>query len=113
MCIRDSNKGATSCTIATTTPDGIAGGEDGADITATCSIDLGMQGLANTTSRDLLNVCSFPSGEPNSNPFDCVVKVGAAFIQIVKATDPTSTQLFGFTLAAPSTDGTSKYAVQA
>jgi hypothetical protein len=106
-------KGATTCSITTTTPDGIAGGEDGADITATCSIDLGMQGLAGTTSRDLLNVCSFPSGEPNSNPFDCVVKVGAAFIQIVKATDVTSTDLFGFTLSIPATDGSSKYKVQA
>jgi hypothetical protein len=106
-------KGATTCAITTTTPDGIAGGDDGADITATCSIDLGMQGLAGTTSRDLLNVCSFPSGEPNSNPFDCVVKVGAAFIQIVKNTDVTSTDLFGFTLSIPATDGSSKYKVQA
>jgi hypothetical protein len=108
-----SGKGTTTCTIATTTPDGIPGGEDGADISATCSIDLAMQGLAGTTSRDLLNVCSFPSGEPNSNPFDCVVRVGAAFVQIVKATDVSSTDLFGFTLSIPATDGSSKYAVQA
>jgi hypothetical protein len=72
-----------------------------------------MQGLAGTTSRDLLNVCSFPSGEPNSNPFDCVVQAGAAFIQIVKVSDPVSTTLFGFTLSIPSTDGTDQYAVQA
>jgi len=106
-------KGATSCTIAQSAEAFPGTGDDGADISATCSIDLAMQGLTGTTSRDLLNVCSFPSGEPNSNPFDCVVRVGAAFIQIVKATTPASTQLFGFTLAAPSTDGTSKYAVQA
>jgi hypothetical protein len=107
------DKGTTTCGISTVTPDQLQGGEDGSDVVATCSIDLSMVGLAGKSSLDLLNVCSFPSGEPNSNPFDCVVQVGAAFIQIVKATDITSTQLFGFTLAAASTDGTSKYAVQA
>jgi hypothetical protein len=111
--VSGSNKGTTTCGIAVVTPDQLQGGEDGSDVLATCSIDLAMQGLAGTTSRDLLNVCSFPSGEPNSNPFDCVVKIGSAFIQLVKSTNPTSTQLFGFTLTTPSTDGTNKYAVQA
>jgi hypothetical protein len=106
-------KGTTTCGVGVVSPDQLAGGDDGADVVATCSIDLAMQGLAGTTSRDLLNVCSFPSGEPNSNPFDCVVKVGAAFVQIVKSTDVTTTQLFGFTMSAASTNGTSKYAVQA
>jgi len=109
--VTGANKGTTSCTI-TTGPDQLAGGEDGADVIATCSIDLSMQGLTGTTSRDLLNVCSFPSGEPNSNPFDCVVTPGVGFIQIVKATDVTTTKYFGFTMAGASTNGTSKYAVQ-
>jgi hypothetical protein len=107
-----SSKGTTTCGISLVA-DQLQGGEDGSDVLANCSIDLAMQGLAGKTSLDLLNVCSFPSGEPNSNPFDCVVKVGSAFIQITKNTDVASTQLFGFTLLNPSTDGTSKYAVQA
>ena len=110
--VTGANKGTTTCAISVVSPDQLAGGEDGADVVATCSIDLAMQGLAGTTSRDLLNVCSFPSGEPNSNPFDCVVTPGVAFIQIIKATDVTTSKFFGFTMAGASTNGTSKYAVQ-
>jgi hypothetical protein len=87
-------------------------GDDGFDVEATCAIDKTMPSLTGVTSIDLVNVCSFPSGEPNSNPFDCVVQAGAGFIQIVKTTNLTTTQLFGFTLAGAATDGTSRYAVQ-
>jgi hypothetical protein len=102
----------TTCTIAKV-PEAFPGqGDDGEDVEATCSIDTAMQGLAGVANPDLLNVCSFPSGEPNSNPFDCVVRDGAGFIQIVKLTTVTTTDKFGFTLAPASTDGSSKYAVQ-
>ena len=40
------------------------------------------------------------------------MSVGAGFIQLVKVANPSTTQLFGFTLSPGSTDGTSKYAVQ-
>jgi hypothetical protein len=108
-----SNKGTTVCTIASPVADGFPGmGDDGFDVEATCAIDKTMPSLTGVTSIDLVNVCSFPSGEPNSNPFDCVVQAGAGFIQIVKTTNLTTTQLFGFTLAGAATDGTSRYAVQ-
>jgi hypothetical protein len=106
------DKKTTTCTIASPVADGFPGaGDDGFDVEATCAIDKTMPitqpGDPAPTGFDLVNVCSFPSGEPNSNPFDCVVKVGAGFIQIVKK--PTTTTQFGFTLAGPATDATSKY----
>jgi hypothetical protein len=51
-------------------------GDDGFDVLAACSIELAAIGNASRTN--LLNVCSFPSGSPNSNPFDCVVTPGSA-----------------------------------
>ncbi len=57
----------------------------------------------------LLNVCSFPSQEPNSDPSDCVFVPDAGFIRIVKdATPNTTTATFSFTLdgvSAFSTNG--------
>jgi hypothetical protein len=109
---RVSNVLTTTCTVAVASEAFPGQGEDGADVKATCSIDRAIQGLAGASSLDLVNVCSFPSGEPNSNPFDCVVEVGAGFIQIVKVVDVAGADLFGFTLSPASTDGSSKYAVQ-
>ena len=63
-----------------------AAGDDSADVVAACSIPL--SAFSTTTTPNLLNVCSFPSGSPNSNPFDCVVTPGAGFITIKKATTP-------------------------
>src|SRR5678810_1192525 len=48
--------------------------------------------MGNVTPN-LLNVCSYPSGSPNSNPFDCVVTPGAGFLVIKKATRPQSSTL--------------------
>jgi hypothetical protein len=101
----------TTCSISMA-PEGIQGGDDGADVRASCIIDLDMAPLIGANEIELLNVCSFPSGSPNSNPFDCVVRAGAGFIQIVKTASPTTTTLFGFTLSPASTDGTKDYAVQ-
>lgn len=69
-------------------PDEIAGGDDGADVRAECNLklqDLGQ--TVNIANVDLLNVCSFPSGSPNSNPFDCVVTPAAGFLVITKSND--------------------------
>jgi hypothetical protein len=100
----------TTCTISQV-PNGIVGGQDGADTQAQCIIDLDMAPLSSATEIELLNVCSFPSGSPNSNPFDCVVLAGAGFIRIAKVVTPSSAALFGFTLSPASTDLTNKYAV--
>ena len=42
------------------------------DTVASCEIDL--DDVGGSTSARLLNVCSYPSGEPNSDPSDCVVE---------------------------------------
>jgi uncharacterized repeat protein (TIGR01451 family) len=111
----------TVCTI-TSVPDQMAGGEDGADIQATCDVrlrDLGPTvAIANI---DLLNVCSFPSGAPNSNAFDCVVTPAAGFLVIAETTTPASSSAyFGFrlrnasyTAAAAATNHDSAFSVQA
>jgi hypothetical protein len=35
-----------------------------------------------------VNTCSFPSGQPNSDPSDCITEPGSGFITIVKEADP-------------------------
>jgi hypothetical protein len=93
--------GNTTCTIQANVPNGFPAGDDGADTQAT------------PATSTLLNVCSFPSGEPNSNPFDCVVTAGSGFIQFVKATNFTTATLFGFTLGSTAAGFTPvNYAVQ-
>src|SRR5215217_3955900 len=73
-------------------------GDDSADVLAACSIPLAA--ISASTQPNLLNVCSFPSGSPNSNPFDCVVTPGSGFFQIKKATTPqNSGQTFSFTIS--------------
>jgi hypothetical protein len=79
-------------------------GDDGADVVAACSIPLSVFG--NNVSANLQNVCSFPSGSPNSNPFDCVVTPGAGFIMIKKATTPQSSgETFAFTITPTPAGG--------
>jgi hypothetical protein len=63
---------ASWCSVASAT-----GQFDATDTQATCNIslisdDLGIGGLDNAT---LLNSCSYPSQEPNSDPSDCVVTI--------------------------------------
>jgi hypothetical protein len=105
------------CTI-TKVADGIVGGEEGQDTQAECDIKLA--DLGQNITIDLLNVCSFPSGSPNSNPFDCVVTPQAGFLVITKSTTPTSsTAVFGYRLRnstntanATSTNGYDEFGVK-
>jgi hypothetical protein len=103
----------TNCSVVRVDGDGVPGGDDGADTEATCDLDLDSGPLAAEPDLELINVCTFPSGEPNSNAFDCIVQPGAGFIRIEKQTSPSGTgALFGFTLNPGATDGTSAYAVE-
>lgn len=112
------NVGSTTCSIAlvpTRLPgSGNANSQDDPtnDVQATCAIDLSLPAFQGVDMVDLLNVCAYPSGPPNSAPFDCVVTPGSGFIRITKLVDPAIVDLFGFTLSPASTDGSSKYAVQ-
>jgi hypothetical protein len=79
-------------------------GDDGADVLAACSIPLAA--ISASVTPNLLNVCSFPSGVPNSNPFDCVVQPGAGFLIIKKGTDPQSSgETSSFTVSPAPTGG--------
>ena len=68
------------------------------DTVATCSVDLDDFGGA---SAFLLNVCSYPSQQPNSDPSDCVVTPNSGFLTIVKVdTKAGDTTNFTFNLGA-------------
>jgi hypothetical protein len=111
---------STSCSISNVSEGFPGQGEDGSDTQAECSVLLTELGTnVNIANVDLINVCSYPSGSPNSNPFDCVVRAGAGFLVIVKSTTPSSDSYFGFQLRnasntadAIATNGQSKWSVQ-
>jgi hypothetical protein len=104
--------GSTGCTV-NVEPEPLPGapwsGDDGADVVAECGLDLGALGAGSSTN--LLNVCSFPSGEPNSNPFDCIVTPGAGFLLVEKDATPATSQSFGFTLSPAAANGTTAFSV--
>ena len=111
---------ATHCTVGKI-PDQIAGGDDGEDVQAVCSLKLTDLGVnINVADISLINVCSFPSGSPSSNPFDCIVSPASGFLVIQKNTTPANSNArFAFTLRnsnntlnATATNGYDDFAVQ-
>ncbi len=56
--------------------------------------------LFNMGNPEMINVCSYPSSEPNSAPSDCVFLAGAGFLEIVKVADPDIAEDFTFNLGA-------------
>ena len=100
--------GGTTCSVAVGNELAPWPGDDTPyDVLAECDLDL--TALPSTSNTNLLNVCSFPSGSPNSNPFDCVITPGAGYLVIQKATTPATTADFSFTLFPPASDGTTGY----
>ncbi len=69
--------------------------------------------LGNDTNPFLLNVCSYPSQEPNSSPSDCVVTPNAGFLTIVKDATPSDGPDFVFNLATgqKSDDGSTSWTI--
>lgn len=55
------------------------------DLQATCNIVMADVAASGAT---LLNVCSYPSASPTSNPNDCVLVPGTRTLTIMKVTDP-------------------------
>jgi hypothetical protein len=87
---------SSSCTIAVTSDDPFPAGDAYPnDTKATCNIVLADVGAA---SAKLINVCSYPSQEPNSDPSDCVLIPRDAFLTIVKVASPDDSTQFPFTL---------------
>jgi len=90
------------------------------DVNTACSTDDTVANLtvllADVGAADakLLNVCSYPSQEPNSDPSDCVVTPNSGFLTIVKVADPDDDATdFKFDLGAgqESQDGTSSWTI--
>ena len=53
----------------------------------------------NNQAAKLINVCSYPSQEPNSDPSDCVITPNSGFLTILKKSSPT-TGTFTFNTSA-------------
>jgi uncharacterized repeat protein (TIGR01451 family) len=98
---------ASSCNVSVTATQPFAAGSDSPnDLTATCTPT-----AADTAGGSLIDVCSYPSGQPNSDPSDCVVyKKSTGKIEVKKDlvpdTDPGlfNLQVDGVTKAADQGD---------
>jgi hypothetical protein len=69
-----------------------------ADTVAACTVRLADFG--DPTKAFLVNVCTYPSQEPNSDPSDCVVTPNDGFLTIVKQANPSDATTFTFNLGA-------------
>ena len=87
----------TSCNVAQSATDPFVGGEAyPLDTTATCTVQLSDVG---GTAAKLVNTCSYPSQQPNSDPSDCVLIPRDGFLVIVKNASPNDASAqFAFTL---------------
>ena len=90
-----------TCSLATV-PDtfgtrAMAQADTDLDTQASCVVELDDFGGMDAF---LLNVCSYPSGEPNSDPSDCVLAPDSGFLTIVKVADPNDGTTFTFDLGA-------------
>jgi hypothetical protein len=75
------------------------------DTQATCTIQLADLAVGGVTINDLelINTCSYPSQQPNSDPSDCVLIPRDAKIVIVKDAGGDTTTTFPFTVTEGST----------
>ena len=84
------------CTLVSPSgPDPFHGGLT--DAKASCTIDF--DDIAGQTDAQLLNVCTYPSQQPNSDPSDCVLIPRDAFVTIVKVAQPDVEVNFDFVLS--------------
>src|SRR5688572_13185451 len=82
-----------------------------ADTVANVTLQLSDVGGASVAK--LLNVCSYPSQQPNSDPSDCVVAPNSGFLTIVKTATPSDSTAFIFSLGAgqQSVNGTTSWTI--
>lgn len=80
-------KGTTACTVSQQNNDPFPAGDAyPTDTQGSCTIPLSVVGGASAT---LIDVCSYPSGSPNSVPSDCVLyRDNSARIEVKKVVDP-------------------------
>src|SRR5262245_6683945 len=70
------------------------------DTVAHCTVQLSDFGATNAF---LINVCSYPSSEPNSDPSDCAATPNSGFLTIVKDAGSDTQTAFTFDLGAGQT----------
>ena len=73
--------------------------------------DIRLADFGNPADAFLLNVCSYPSGEPNSDPSDCVFAPNNGFLTIVKVADPDDGTSFPFNASAQSESGDTSWTI--
>jgi len=93
----------TLCSVATTNDDPFPttalkgpGDDYPYDRTASCIIEFQS---TFTDSIEISNVCSYPSGPPNSNAGDCLAYEAGGFLQIIKAASPSDSTVFNFSVS--------------
>lgn len=89
------------CVISNTAGPGIPGG--GADTVIVCNItdlaaDSGVTALGSST---IINTCSYPSQEPNSDPSDCIFDAPDQFVALT--TDSTASTIASWTATVKDT----------
>ncbi len=72
------------------------------DTAAACTVQ--MSDFGGATNPFLLNVCTYPSQEPNSDPSDCVVAPNSGFLTIKKNANPDDGTTFTFNTNRPTSD---------
>ena len=73
--------------------------------------DIRLADFGNPADAFLLNVCSYPSGEPNSDPSDCVFAPNNGFLTIVKVASPNDGTSFPFNASEQSESNDSSWTV--
>ena len=63
------------------------------------------------TGAKLINVCSYPSGQPNSDPGDCVFTPNNGFLTITKVAPNGTTQQFTFNASAAASNGDAQWTI--
>ena len=73
--------------------------------------DIRLADFGNPADAFLLNVCSYPSGEPNSDPSDCVFAANNGFLTIVKVANPDDGTSFPFNASEQSESNVSSWTI--
>ena len=73
--------------------------------------DIRLADFGNPADAFLLNVCSYPSGQPNSDPSDCVFAPNNGFLTIVKVANPDDGTSFPFNASAQSASGDASWTI--
>ncbi|MDM7924291.1 MAG: hypothetical protein QUS14_18555, partial [Pyrinomonadaceae bacterium] len=75
------------------------------------SVSIPRTDLGGATDPHVVNVCSYPSQEPNSDPSDCVFNPQNGFLVITKVADPDDGTAFVFTPSRPSQTGATSWTI--